>query len=49
MLSVDEAIHAIEKFNPVNIFLDVQMPNKMVSAFKELNKINFEVLHNRSF
>jgi two-component system LytT family response regulator len=43
--SVDEAIHAIEKFNPELVFLDVQMPNKNgFQLFKELNKINFEVI-----
>ncbi|RYJ51015.1 response regulator transcription factor [Flavobacterium petrolei] len=43
--SVDEAIHAIEKFNPELVFLDVQMPNKNgFHLFKELNKINFEVI-----
>ena len=43
--SVDDAIHAIEKFNPELVFLDVQMPNKNgFQLFKELNKINFEVI-----
>jgi two-component system LytT family response regulator len=43
--SVDEAIHAIDKFNPELVFLDVQMPNKNgFQLFKELNKINFEVI-----
>ncbi|MFV8371194.1 LytR/AlgR family response regulator transcription factor [Flavobacterium sp. LB2P74] len=43
--SVDEAILAIEKFNPELVFLDVQMPNKNgFQLFKELNKINFEVI-----
>ncbi|MFV8334473.1 LytR/AlgR family response regulator transcription factor [Flavobacterium sp. RSP29] len=43
--SVDEAIYAIEKFNPELVFLDVQMPNKNgFQLFKELNKINFEVI-----
>jgi hypothetical protein len=34
MLSVDEAIHAIDKFNPVKFFLDVQMPNKWFQLLK---------------
>ena len=43
--SVDDAIDAIEKFNPELVFLDVQMPNKNgFQLFKELNKINFEVI-----
>jgi two-component system, LytTR family, response regulator len=43
--SVDDAIIAIEKFNPELVFLDVQMPNKNgFQLFKELNKINFEVI-----
>ena len=43
--SVDDAIQAIEKFNPELVFLDVQMPNKNgFQLFKELNKINFEVI-----
>ncbi len=43
--SVDDAIIAIEKFNPELVFLDVQMPNKNgFQLFKELTKINFEVI-----
>lgn len=43
--NVDDAIDAIEKFNPELVFLDVQMPNKNgFQLFKELNKINFEVI-----
>ena len=43
--SVDDAIDAIEKFNPELVFLDVQLPNKNgFQLFKELNKINFEVI-----
>jgi two-component system LytT family response regulator len=43
--SVDEAIQAIEKFNPELVFLDVQMPNKNgFQLFKELKTINFEVI-----
>jgi two-component system LytT family response regulator len=43
--SVDEAIHAL--INSIRIsFSDVQMPNKKkwFQLFKELNKINFEVI-----
>lgn len=43
--SVDEAILAIEKFNPELVFLDIQMPNKNgFQLFKELKTINFEVI-----
>lgn len=43
--SVDEAIVAIEKYNPELVFLDVQMPNKNgFQLFKELNKVQFEVI-----
>ncbi len=43
--SVDEAIQAIEKFNPELVFIDVQMPNKNgFQLFKELKSINFEVI-----
>lgn len=43
--SVDDAILAIEKFNPEIVFLDVQMPNKNgFELFKELKNINFEVI-----
>lgn len=43
--NVDEAIQAIEKFNPELVFLDVQMPNKNgFQLFKELKSINFEVI-----
>ena len=31
--SVDEAVLAIEKFNPEIVFLNVPMPNKRVSSF----------------
>ena len=43
--SVDEAVIAIEKFNPELIFLDVQMPEKNgFELFKEIKSINFEVI-----
>ncbi|MBC5839291.1 LytR/AlgR family response regulator transcription factor [Flavobacterium muglaense] len=43
--SVDEAIVAINKFNPELVFLDIQMPNKNgFQLFKELNKVQFEVI-----
>lgn len=43
--NVDDAIIAIEKYNPELIFLDIQMPNKNgFELFKELNKIKFEVI-----
>ena len=43
--SVDEAVIAIEKYNPELVFLDVQMPNKNgFELFKELKTINFEVI-----
>lgn len=43
--SVDDAILAIEKFNPELVFLDVQMPNKNgFQLLKELKTINFEVI-----
>ena len=43
--SVDEAVLAIEKFNPEIVFLDVQMPNKNgFELFKEVKDILFEVI-----
>jgi two-component system LytT family response regulator len=43
--SVDEAVIAIEKFNPEIVFLDVQMPNKNgFELFKEVKDIHFEVI-----
>lgn len=43
--SVDEALIAIEKFNPDLVFLDIQMPNKNgFQLFKELKEVNFEVI-----
>lgn len=48
--NVDEAIVSIEKFNPELVFLDVQMPNKNgFQLFKELNKINFEVIFTTAY
>ena len=43
--SVDEAVLAIEKFNPELVFLDVQMPNKNgFELIKEVKSITFEVI-----
>ena len=43
--SVDEAIIAIEKFNPELVFLDIQMPNKNgFELIKEIKSIQFEVI-----
>lgn len=43
--SVDEAVLAIEKYNPELVFLDVQMPNKNgFELFKEIKSISFEVI-----
>ncbi len=43
--SVDDAIHAIEQYQPDLIFLDIQMPNKNgFELFKELKTIDFEVI-----
>lgn len=43
--SVDEAMLAIDKFNPELVFLDVQMPNKNgFQLIKELETVNFEVV-----
>jgi two-component system LytT family response regulator len=43
--SVDDAILAIDKFNPELVFLDIQMPNKNgFQLFNEINDINFEVI-----
>ena len=43
--NVDEAIIAIEKYNPELIFLDIQMPKKSgFELIKELNRINFEII-----
>lgn len=43
--SVDEAIIAIEKFNPELVFLDIQMPHKNgFELIKEIKSIQFEVI-----
>ena len=43
--SIDEAVIAIEKYNPELVFLDVQMPNKNgFELFKEIKEVNFEVI-----
>jgi two-component system LytT family response regulator len=43
--SVDEAIQAIEQFQPELIFLDIQMPGKNgFDLLKELKSIDFEVI-----
>jgi two-component system LytT family response regulator len=48
--SVDEAILAIDKFNPELVFLDIQMPNKNgFQLFKELKNINFEVIFTTAY
>jgi len=43
--SADEALIAIENFNPELVFLDIQMPNKNgFELLKSLKTINFEVI-----
>lgn len=43
--NVDEALIAIEKYNPELVFLDIQMPKKSgFELIKELNQINFEII-----
>lgn len=43
--SIDEAVIAIESFQPDLVFLDIQMPNKNgFELFKEIKEINFEVI-----
>jgi len=43
--TVDDAILAIETYQPDLVFLDVQMPNKNgFELFKEIKNINFEVI-----
>lgn len=42
---VNDAVIAIEQFQPELVFLDIQMPDKNgFQLFKELKKINFEVI-----
>lgn len=48
--SVDDAIIAIEKYNPELVFLDVQMPNKNgFDLFKEIKDVNFEVIFTTAY
>jgi two-component system LytT family response regulator len=43
--TVDEAIIAIETYQPDLVFLDIQMPNKNgFELFKEIKEINFEII-----
>jgi two-component system LytT family response regulator len=43
--SVDDAVIAIEQYQPDLVFLDIQMPNKSgFELFKEMKSINFEVI-----
>jgi two-component system LytT family response regulator len=43
--SIDQAVIAIEEFQPDLVFLDVQMPNKNgFELFKEIKEIKFEVV-----
>lgn len=43
--SIDDAIIAIETYQPDLVFLDIQMPNKNgFELFKEVKEINFEVI-----
>lgn len=48
--SVDDAVIAIEEYNPEIVFLDIQMPNKNgFELFKSLKKINFEVIFTTAY
>jgi len=48
--SVDEALNAIENFNPELVFLDIQMPNKNgFELIKSLKTINFEVIFTTAY
>lgn len=48
--SVDDALIAIEKFNPELIFLDIQMPQKNgFQLLKEVKTINFEVIFTTAY
>lgn len=43
--NVDEALIAIEKYNPELVFLDIQMPKKSgFELIKEVKQINFEII-----
>jgi two-component system LytT family response regulator len=43
--SIDDAVVAIETYQPDLVFLDIQMPNKNgFELFKEVKEINFEVI-----
>lgn len=43
--SIDDAVIAIETYQPDLVFLDIQMPNKNgFELFKEVKEINFEVI-----
>lgn len=48
--SVDEAIYAIDQFQPHLVFLDIQMPDKNgFQLFKELKKVDFEVVFTTAY
>ncbi|RAR72557.1 LytTR family two component transcriptional regulator [Flavobacterium aciduliphilum] len=43
--SIDDAVEAIEEYQPELVFLDIQMPKKNgFELFKEIKNINFEVI-----
>jgi two-component system LytT family response regulator len=43
--SIDDALLAIEEYQPDLVFLDIQMPNKNgFELFKEVKEINFEII-----
>ena len=43
--SIDDAVKAIEIYQPDLVFLDIQMPNKNgFELFKEIKEINFQVI-----
>lgn len=43
--NIDDAVIAIEEFQPELVFLDIQMPNKNgFELFKEIKTVNFEVI-----
>ena len=47
--SVDNAVLAIEKFNPELVFLDIEMPDKNgFDLLKEIESINFEFIFTTS-